>query len=193
MAAWLILLKARLLAPQRTAETAEDDEGDGEEMAEALRFQLRRLQAMRQAGEALLGRPQLGQQVFPRGEPSTEDPDVSVTYSCSLTELLRAYARQLQRHEAVAPLRVDPTNLYAVETARRHLEAVLDSLSTWQPLETMLPPAPDSRVAQRSAVASTMAASLELAREGRLDVQQDAPFDPVYVRPLTDSARGEAA
>jgi len=189
MAAWLILLKARLLAPQRTAGTAEDDGDDGEEMAEALRFQLRRAQAMRQAGEALLGRPQLGRDIFARGEPAAQNPDVTVTYACSFAELMRAYARHLQRQERTNPLRVDASNLYAVETARHHLESVLDSLGAWHPLASVLPPAPESGMARRSATASTLAAGLELVREGRLDLRQETAFGPVYVRAAGEAER----
>lgn len=194
MAAWLILLKARLLAPQRRADSGEenDDEG-GEEMAAALRFQLRRVQAMREAGEALLARPRLGRAIFARGEPETETAASTVGYTCTLNELLQAYARQLQREETGTPLRVDPTSLWAIETARAHLESVLATLESWMPLESVLPPASRDAAARRSAIASTLAASLDLVREGRLDVRQDGLFGPVYLRTPAADDRGEAA
>ena len=64
MAAWLAYLKSRLLLPQ---EKKEGSEYSGEQMAEALQFQLRRLEAMRDLGQKIMQRPQLGVNVFSRG------------------------------------------------------------------------------------------------------------------------------
>src|SRR3954462_10852422 len=65
MAAWLAYLKSRLLLPDASGlegPTAED-------MATALAYRLRRLEAFRHAAERLLERPQLGCDIHDRGNP----------------------------------------------------------------------------------------------------------------------------
>src|SRR6266700_5081929 len=65
MAAWLAYLKSRLLLPEPPAAEGPS----AEEMATALANRLRRLEAIRQFAEQLLNRPQLGREVFQRGQP----------------------------------------------------------------------------------------------------------------------------
>src|SRR6267154_838562 len=63
MAAWLAYLKSRLLLP----EPASADGPSAEEMATALANRLRRLEAIREASNRLMNRPQLQRDIFARG------------------------------------------------------------------------------------------------------------------------------
>src|SRR3546814_5631569 len=90
MAAWLAYLKSRLLLP----ETGTEEEPSGDEMAAALKFQMQRLQAMRDAGEKLILLPRLGHDIFPRGPTERQRTRPTTTYNAKLFDLLKAYGRQ---------------------------------------------------------------------------------------------------
>lgn len=177
MAAWLAYLKSRLLLPQ-----AEDgEEPSGAEMAAALAFQLRRLEAMREVGTKLFARPQLGREVFARGAPEAMDLVRKNVYEVTLYDILRAYGEQ-QRRPKAGPLTIEDLDLYSVDEAIRRLGKLLGEMPDWQALENFLPGELRSDVGRRSAVAATFAASLELVREGKATLRQDRVFGPIYVR-----------
>lgn len=178
MAAWLAYLKSRLLLP----EEADDDEPSAAEMAEALAFQLRRLEAMRSVGGRLMARPQLGVDWFARGEP---EPAMVVTKSVldvSLYELLKAYAGQKQRAQADDTLHIQATELYSMDQALKRLTDMLGRLPGWSTLASFLPSGIGDPLVARSALAATFAASLELAKTGHVQLRQDRAFDDIYVR-----------
>ncbi len=177
MAAWLAYLKSRLLLPQ----TEEGEEPSGAEMAAALAFQLRRLEAMREAGTRLFARPQLGREVFARGAPEAIDLVRRNVYEVSLYDILKAYGEQ-QRRPKSGPLTIEPLDLYSVDEAIRRLGKLLGEMPDWQALASFLPEELLSDIGRRSAVAATLAASLELVREGKATLRQDRVFGPIYVR-----------
>ena len=178
MAAWLAFLKSRLLLPEPESE---EPEPTGAQMAAALRFQLQRLQAMQDAGQKLLRQPRLGADVFVRGEPEDVPVVTTVRHDCSFYDLLRAYARQKGRGETHR-LRVDPMDLESVEAAIARLRRQLGQVPEWTTLVTFLPAGLCDPLQRRAACAATFAASLELCREGRVELRQDRTFGPVFLR-----------
>lgn len=184
MAAWLAYLKSRLLLP----ETSSEDEPSGEEMAEALAFQLRRLEAMRDAGARLMARPRLGRDVLARGAPERFVAATRPIYEATLFELLKAYGDQRRRVEG-STLHINPTEYLSIEDARRRLSGMLGGIADWESLWRFLPTGLGSGFLSRSAFASTFAASLELAREGKLKLRQDSVFGPIFLR-ATGAGRG---
>ncbi len=177
MAAWLAYLKSRLLLP----EPEEGEEPSGAEMAAALKYQLQRLQAMRDAGARLMALPRLGRDVFARGEAMPLRIVAETTYDISLYELLSAYGRSRSRVQATT-LRIDPADLYSVDDALNRLAGLLGEMPGWQTLNSFLPPELQGGLLWRSAIASTLAASLELSKQGRVRIRQDGPFEPIYLR-----------
>ncbi len=176
MAAWLAYLKSRLLLPEEDS----GEEPSGAEMAAALRFQLQRLEAMQEAGERLMARPQLGRDFFARGAPEPLKIVANVTYEAKLYDLLQAYARQSSRVEA-SDLRIPPTELYSVDDAIHRLRRLLGRVPGWRVLSSFLPAELEGSLLWRSALASTFTASLELCREGELRIRQDGAFGPIYL------------
>lgn len=178
MAAWLAFLKSRLLLPP----PALDDEPSGEELAARLAFRLERLAAMREAAARLMGRDRLGREFFARGEPESVAIERRTTWNVTLSDLLKAYAR-LQTREEYRPLAVHRPSVLAVEAALSRLRATIGGVSDWARLASFLPDewraAPARR---RSAVASTFSAMLELARQGEVEIRQEAVFAPIYLR-----------
>jgi len=186
MAAWLAYLKSRLLLPDTVAE----DEPSGEELAARLQHQLRRLKAMREAAEQLMSRNRLGQDVFPRGAPEGVRIVRDSVFECELHELLSAYGAQMGRVN-VTTFRLRPVALMSVEDAIRRLSRALGEMPDWASLETFLPADLGSGVEGRSAVASTFAASLELAKQGRLRIRQGQQFGPIFLKGAADEGAAE--
>ena len=178
MAAWLAYLKSRLLLPRD--ESA--DEPSGAEMAAALTFQLKRLEALRDVAGRLMARPQLGQDRFVRGAPDGMAVSSSVVFEVSLFDLLSAYARNRQRTDHAVLHITEPAELLSIEEARERLKALLGNLPDWTDLATFLPPELREGLTMRSAVASTLVASLEMARAGDVQIRQDRAFGPILLR-----------
>ena len=183
MAAWLAYLKSRLLLPRD--ESA--DEPTGAEMAAALTFQLKRLEALREVAGRLMARPQLGQDRFVRGAPGETAVVSSVVLEVSLFDLLSAYARNRQRVEHTVLRLAEPAELMSIEDARKRLKALLGNVPDWTDLVNFLPPELREGLSVRSAVASTLAASLEMARSGEVQIRQDSAFGPILLRRGGDS------
>ncbi|MEE8445732.1 MAG: ScpA family protein [Alphaproteobacteria bacterium] len=177
MAAWLAYLKSRLLLP----EPEDDDEPSGPEMAEALAFQLRRLESMQKAGAGIMELPRLGRDVFARGAPEGMRVIRTPVYELTLYELLKAYGDQQRRQQAPA-LEIAPTDYYTVDDALERLSGLLGRMPDWQTLESFLPLDLRDRTMMRSAVAATFAATLELAKVGKLTLRQSGTFGPIYLR-----------
>jgi segregation and condensation protein A len=177
MAAWLAYLKSRLLLPEPP-----EDEPSGEDLAANLAFQLLRLEAMQAAGVKLLARPRLGWDVFRRGQPEAIEPEKTPRYEATLYDLLQAYADQKRRTETVSTLRIAATSLYSVEDALERLQARLGRMPDWEIMVSFLPDDLKDAVVVRSAMASTFAASLELAKQGRLMLRQLETFGPIYLK-----------
>ena len=182
MAAWLAYLKSRLLLP----ELPRPDEPSGEEMAAALAFQLRRLEAMRDAGAGLMARSRLDQDIFPRGEVErlAEVTTIGVM-RVDLHDLLRAYVAHVARQQPHG-LRIETSDLYSVKQALERLRQMLETSTGWATLFSFLPDETaeglrEGRVSARSALAATFAASLELVREGHIRLRQNSSFGPIYL------------
>jgi segregation and condensation protein A len=185
MAAWLAYLKSRMLLPEPEGEA----EPSGAEMAAALKFKLQRLEAMQQSGQALMRRPQLGSEIFPRGRPEPLQRVNTVVWDVTLYDLLSAYGR-VRRDRGQQSLRILALDLYSVEEAVDRLARLLgQGVPGWRTLETFLPPdlrersrGPDD-LRRRSAVASTFVASLQLAKAGEVEIRQDGTYGPIFLRP----------
>lgn len=182
MAAWLAYLKSRLLLPEPERIK---EEPDPVAMAEALAFQLRRLEAVRAAAVRLMARPQLGEVVFGRGEAGDIETRLAVRWDVSLHDLLSAYGEARQRNRDVS-LTIEPSRLYPLEAAMERLERLLGAMPggmpDWRTLSSFLPPGLVDGVFGRSAMTALFSASLELAKAGRLRLRQDAAFGPIWLK-----------
>lgn len=179
MAAWLAYLKSRMLLPDIESE----EEPTGEEMASALQFQLRRLEAMREVGAKLMARVRLGEDFFPRGRPETFAVVVNAATDLSLRDLLKAYGAVRSKRSGPRTMRIERFDLHTVDDAIARLRRFLNApVPDWQTLRRFLPENLQGGLATRSAVAATFAASLELAKQGEVSIRQDEVFGPIYFR-----------
>jgi segregation and condensation protein A len=58
----------------------------------------------------------------------------------------------------------------------------LGPFSAWATLQSFVPEKIKDKLYARSSLASIMTASLELVKQGRLEIKQDGPFRPIYMR-----------
>lgn len=187
MAAWLAFLKSRLLLPPEPGEEGPT----GEEMAAHLAFQLERLAAMREAAAKLMARDRLGRDFFARGVPEQVERVREVRYTAGLLDLMQAYAR-IRTKDEFRPYVMDRENLVTMEEALDALRNRIGLAGDWTDLLSWLPEGwvshPERR---RSATASTFAASLELAKAGKLQLRQDETFAPIKVRRAQPKGDGD--
>ncbi len=189
MAAWLAYLKSRLLLPDPPAA---EDEPSAEELAAALTRRLQLLEAMQRAGAALMARPQLGRELLCRGAPEKFAPIDRPVYQLSLYDLLTAYGTAHRRRN-VQTLTILPAEFYSLGDGLRQLAPHLGRVPDWRELVGFLPEGLRGNLFRRSALAAMFAASLELVRAGRVELRQERPFGPLYLRsPGRDSAEREA-
>jgi len=181
MAAWLAYLKSRLLLPEPPAA----DGLSAEDMANALALRLRRLEAIRQVAEQLLSRPQLGREVFQRGQPEPIAEIKKPQWSATLYDLLSAYAVRRQ-NQARSYVHLPKREVWSLAEAREAIERLVGRSLDWSPLDQYLLEYLVEPSQRSTVLASSFAAALELVREGRLEMHQHAAFAPLFVRARAD-------
>ena len=185
MAAWLAYLKSRLLLP----ETGDAAGPSAEEMAAALALRLKRLEAIRGAAERMVARPQLDRDIFRRGTP---EPIVDVKrpeWTATLYDLLSAYAAQRQKH-ALARVRVPQRRVWSLAEARAAIERLVGASHDWSRLDEYLVAYVTEPGLRATVYASSFAATLEMVREGAVELHQHAAFAPIYLRKRIEQPNG---
>ena len=179
MAAWLAYLKSRILLPRERDDEAEPS---GEELAQRLAFRLMRLEAMRNSAAVLMTRMRLGRDVFSRGMPEGVRTVRETTYTAQIYDLLKVYADQRSRHVKSVHV-VKARFVWSIKEARERLEALVgERAGDWVQLDLFLERYLVTPQAGKTMLASSFGATLELAREGVVEIRQDAPFAPIYMR-----------
>ena len=177
MAAWLAYLKSRLLLPD-----APGAEGmSAADMANALALRLRRLEAIRATAEKLFDRPQLGRHVFGRGDPQPIHEIKHPKWSATLYDLLSAYAMERQRH-VLARVRFVKRTVWSLAEARDALSRMIGAADDWSRLDEYLISYLVEPAMRATVFASSLAATLEMVREGQVEVHQPTAFGPIYLR-----------
>jgi segregation and condensation protein A len=177
MAAWLAYLKSRLLLPELHPAEGQS----AEDMATALALRLRRLEAIRGVAQQLFGRAQLDRDVFCRGRPEPVAHIKHPQWSATLYDLLSAYARQRQR-TALAHVRLAKRTVWSLAEAREALERLIGQSADWARLDQFLMAYVVEPSLAATVLASSFASTLEMVREGSLEMHQQGAFQPLYVR-----------
>ncbi len=178
MAAWLTYLKSRLLIPMQPKE----GETEPQDMAQRLAFRLQRLQAMRDASARLINGLQLGRDIFERGAPEPLVIETQQEYGDTLIDLLKAYAERRQRKMVHQSYTIKKQAVWSIKEAREILQRLIGGMEDWGSFDGWLAHynvAPETR---RSVRASSFTASLELAREGVIEIRQEQAFKPIFLR-----------
>jgi len=175
MAAWLAYLKSCLLLPKDPTV-----EPGPEELAMRLQLRLQRLQAMREAGARLIGRDRVGRDVFLRGTPEGLKVVRRAAWTTDLYDLISAYGIVRARNEPAVHV-VSRRPVMTLDEAIHRLERMIGLRLEWTALEAFLPETRDPEF-RRSALASSFVATLELARLGKIQIEQESNFATLYVR-----------
>lgn len=175
MAAWLAYLKSALLLPRDP-----EVEPDPEELALRMQLRLERLAAMREAGARLMARDRLGRDVFLRGAPEGLRTVRKAQWSAGIFELISAYGRVSARTRPVIHV-VHDREVMTLDAAIARIAALIGTTIDWTAIERFLPDHAGPAL-RRSALASSFLAALELARQGKVELRQRAPFEPLYLR-----------
>jgi segregation and condensation protein A len=177
MAAWLTWLKSRLLLPAGSAAQEE-----GEQAAEVLAARLRDLQAIRLAAVWLGNRVVLGRDVFARGMPEELTETDRSRLVLDLPGLMRAFLLAMRRGAGSRHYRPTPVTVWTIKDALARLAGMVGSLPDWTSLERFLPEDPGTPLQRRAAMASTLLAGLEMARDGLVRLRQARQFGPILLR-----------
>jgi segregation and condensation protein A len=175
MAAWLAYLKSGLLLPRDP-----EIEPSPEELALRLQLRLERLNAMREAGARLMGGDRIGRDVFVRGAPEGLRTVRKALWQAEIYDLIAAYGQISARNRPVMHVVAD-REVMTLESAIERVSALVGSRIEWATIESFLPEGAQGRF-RKSALASSFLAALELARQGRVELQQKSPFAPLYLR-----------
>ena len=187
MAAWLAYLKSRLLLP----EPPQPDGPSAEAMATALANRLRRLEAIREAANRLMNRPQLQRDIFARGAPETIAEVRHQKFTATLFDLLSAYAVQRQQG-VLASVHLAKRTVWSLAEARATLERLVGATEEWSCLDEYLLSYVVDPTQRATVFASSFAAALELVREGDMELNQKEAFAPLYFRKRMSPPSGAA-
>ena len=183
MAAWLTYLKSRLIVPDEE----EEADPDSEYMAHLLMFQLKRLEAMREAGEALFKRPVLNYDTMARGRGKGPRIKRQLEFDLKWHDLLHCYAQIWARKQKSEYKPQPRRRFYKIEDALSRLATMLGLARDWVSMQMFLPITElKDYIMRKSAVASTFGAFLELTKQGRLDIKQDELFGPIFARKIME-------
>lgn len=177
MAAWLAFLKSRLLLPEPPAAEGPS----AEDMATALANRLRRLELIREAAKVLMTRPQLGRDIFARGEPEEITDIRHPRWNATLYDLLTAYSSQRQRR-VLATVHLAKRTVWSLAEARASLERLVGMSEDWTCMDSFLLDYVVEPSQRATVFASSFAAALELVREGEAEIHQQNAFAPIFVR-----------
>ena len=178
MAAWLTYLKSRLLLPKEE----NIEEHSPEDLEEALRYQLQRLEAFQKISKILYSKPIIGRDVFYGGSSDGVNIKYNISYSSSLFDLLNSYSKILLKSEQVSHLTIAYSELYSVDEAIKRLKNIFGTLVEWTNFYTLIPKFGQNKIINKSLLSSNFVASLELAKNGFINVKQSENFGNIYIK-----------
>ena len=188
MAAWLAFLKSRFLLPR---EKDDSDQPSAEAMAQQLAFRLMRLDAMRNAMAQLMTRKRLGRDVFARGMPEGVKTIRETEWTAEVFDLLKAYSEGRRRTVVITHV-IKARKVWSIKDARGRLEKLVGTTAGhWGQLDLFIEQYLPHTEEDRTVVASSFGATLEMAREGLIELRQDEPFAPIYMRKREEGAAWE--
>ena len=182
MAAWLTYLKSRLLLPKEE----KTEEHSAEELEKALRYQLQRLESFQKISKLLYSRPLVNRDIFYGGSFEGLRIKYNINYTSNLFDLLKSYSQILRSKDQIKHLTIEYSELYSVDEAIKRLKQIFGNISEWTNFFSLIPSLLKSKkVISKSIVSSNFVASLELSKNGLIDVKQEKTFGNIYIRNKT--------
>ena len=178
MAAWLTYLKSRILLPKEE----KSDDHTSEELEEALKYQLKRLEAFQLISKKLYSRPLIGRDVFYGGSTEGLKVKYNIKYSSTLYDLLRTYSSILLKEDRLSHLTIAYSELFSVDDAIQRLKGIFGDVKEWTNFLNLIPKFNHNKIVNKSILSSNFVASLELAKNGFIDVKQNSAFGNIFVK-----------
>ena len=179
MAAWLTYLKSRLLLPKEE----KTDEYTADELEEALKYQLQRLEAFQNISKIIYSRPLVNRDVFYGGSSEGLKVKYNINYTSNLYDLLKSYSQILKSSEQVKQLTIEYSELYSVDQAVKRLKGIFGNITEWTNFLNVIPNLiKANKTINKSIISSNFVASLELSKNGFIDLKQDKSFGNIYIK-----------
>ncbi len=179
MASWLTYLKSKILLPKEE----KNDDHSAEEIEEALRYQLERLEAFQKISKLLYSRPLINRDIFYGGLSKGLQIKYNMVYTSKLYDLLNSYSKILSNKEQINNLTIEFSKLYSVDEAIKRLKQIFGDIIEWTNFINIIPKFLNkNRTINKSVLSSNFVASLELSKNGFLEVKQKNAFGNIYVR-----------
>ena len=179
MAAWLTYLKSRLLLPKEE----KTDEYTADELEEALKYQLQRLEAFQNISKIIYSRPLVNRDVFYGGSSEGLKVKHNINYTSNLYDLLKSYSQILKSNEQVKQLTIEYSELYSVDQAVKRLKGIFGNITEWTNFLNVIPSLiKANKTINKSIISSNFVASLELSKNGFIDLKQDGSFGNIYIK-----------
>ena len=178
MAAWLTYLKSRLLLPKEE----KTDDYSPDELEEALRYQLLRLASMQKISQTLYSRPLINRDVFYGGSNQGVKLKLNISYTASLFDILKTYSTILNKKDQISSLTISSSELYSVDHSIQRIKNMFGSLNEWTNIMNFIPKFVLNKIVNKSSITSNFVASLELAKNGLLEVKQNETFGNIFIR-----------
>jgi len=178
MAAWLTFLKSRLLLPKDEA----SEDYSSEDLEEALRYQLQRLESMQNISKKIYERPLINRDVFYGGSFEGVNIKYNITYKASFFDILKSYSNLINRVNQATRLSISLSELYSVDHAIQRIKSIFGTIKEWTNFMDLIPQFGASRIINKSSIASNFVASLELAKNGFIEVKQAETFGNIFIK-----------
>ena len=179
MAAWLTYLKSRLLLPKEE----KTDEYTADELEEALKYQLQRLEAFQNISKIIYSRPLVNRDVFYGGSSEGLKVKYNINYTSHLYDLLKSYSQILKSNEQVKQLTIEYSELYSVDQAVKRLKGIFGNITEWTNFLNVIPNLiKANKTVNKSIISSNFVASLELSKNGFINLKQDKSFGNIYIK-----------
>ena len=179
MASWLTYLKSRLLLPKEE----KTEEHTAEDLEKALRYQLQRLESFQKISKILYSKPIINRDIFYGGSSEGLKVKYDINYTSNLYDLLKSYSQILKSKEQIKHLTIEYSELYSVDQAIKRMKEIFGTIANWTNFLNIIPSLlRDKKVINKSIISSNFVASLELSKNGFIDVKQDETFGNIYIK-----------
>ena len=176
MATWLAYLKSKLLLPDDN-----DEDFKALEVAEKLKLQLKKLELIRILSDQMLQKKRLGVHIFTRGMKGGIRSINTPVYDISLYELLKCYAG-IQMQKTFQNVSIPKLPVLTTEEGIKQIKNNLDKINNWENLIKLIPNFYIKNKMKKTGFAGIFSASLELTKEGIVQVSQKKMFDKLMIK-----------
>ena len=177
MATWLIYLKSKLLLP-------EDDEENfkANEIAEKLKIQLKKLEIIRLLSDQLLKKERVGRDFFFRGTQGRQISSNNISYKVTLYELLKTYS-EIKSQSSFQRIDIPKMPVMTTQEGIKEIKNNKKNIEDWKKINELIPKNYIvSKKLKQSGLASIFTASLELTKDGIIDLKQANLFNDIFIR-----------